>query len=294
MNKSKKNSFNELNKNLKKEIFLFIKPNQIIKNLMTINKLFYSTVKELKWFQMICDNINIEFYHEPSLDFSDMKEIFKILTNIVETEFYAIAICAYFSLRIFNHQKEKFISYNRHLSNKEQNIFYLSEILTFSTTIQEHNLHSNELGLNKKGMYYITEALKKNTSIQYLNLSKNNLGKDRVCMFYLKKALEINTSIKNLDLSSNELGNDDVIIFYLKEALEINKSIIQLNLCNNDLSTNENNMAYLKEAFQINQSILYLNLGYNNFFENEISMFYLKKAFKKNNSIKNLFLQEIN
>jgi len=97
------------------------------------------------------------------------------------------------SSRKLNREKKLIITNNSVWENDTE-ILFLKNILRM-TSIQQLDVVSNRLGINKLSMLNLKETLQINTSIQQLNLSLNEFGLNRLCTNYLKQLLEKNNYI---------------------------------------------------------------------------------------------------
>jgi len=93
---NKVSKINELNFNLKNEIFSFFEAKYII-YYASISKKFKYAVEKMKWFKLIKDNFD-KLISESSLVYSEMNEIKNLFIEQGESEIAAFYICLYLFL----------------------------------------------------------------------------------------------------------------------------------------------------------------------------------------------------
>jgi len=284
MRNIEKNKFEKLNFNLKKEIFSFIHPKDVINKLLLISKEFCFAVKHIKWFKIIREDFDF-LINNSSCELCKMQDIKQLFSQIGESEENASLICNYLFLRKIRDKLTLSIN-NKDFGINEKNTAFLKDIISYNRSIQNLWLTDISLCRNVNNMLYMKIALQMNNTIKKLKLDSNNLGENEINILYLSEALKTNNSIQNLGLYNNNLGANEKNLYYLKEALIRNNSIKTLDLQTNNLGINEINMLSLKEALLNNNSIEALYLYNNNLGRNVTNIIYLKEALEKtNNSI---------
>jgi len=319
------NKLTNLNFNLKNEIFDFLPFEDLIIQIMRVDRNFIFALKNRNSLKYIRKNMgyllnNLEFY---PCNIAGIKSI--LLQLELEDEYYCQIITYLLKIKYKNEYvldlssrdlggnddfSFKVISYfikwnykllKLYLENnslgveKSNKVSYFSDALINNNTIQEIFLNENLLGNYSDNIKYLSQVISSNKTINSLYLSSNNLGNDPLNMKYLSEGLIINQSIEYLDLSLNNLGNNIQNIFFLSEIINSNNILKEIYLNDNYLALDKCNVKRLSEAIEANKSLREINLNSNNFgsdFDNiKILIRALKNNTRKFQKIKTIFLR---
>lgn len=91
------NKFNEINFNLKIEIFSFFQAKNIIE-FIPVSKAFKTAIENMKWLKIIKEKY-IQLISDSKLMFSEMNEVNKLFITEGESEISSFYICLYLSLK---------------------------------------------------------------------------------------------------------------------------------------------------------------------------------------------------
>jgi len=202
-----------LNFNLINEIFKFCNAKDVINNFFPICKDFTFAVNHIKWFSLMKQDFT-NLLSKASCEFSEMQNILTFFKENGESENSSYQICLDLSLRKM--RKKKLKIFNEYFWNKEENIIYFKDIISYINSIQDLDLCNNYLGRNKMTIFNLKLALSLNQSI-HLILRYNILGENENNMLNLKDCLKNNHSIQILDLIN--LKQTSFLIIFKKNTI---------------------------------------------------------------------------
>lgn len=295
---------NKLNFNLKNYIFSYLPLQQIIQNILRVEKKFLESIRRKKDFKILynkldCFTQTINFQRKEirniknyfvNLDLSEaqINEILfyllnrKILRNNPNSEVYVYFLhCDY---DFFCEFLKKNISIrNIHINFgknflSENRIKILYKILRKSKLIQKLNLSNNAIGDKEYDMVYLSKMLEKSQSLREFNLSNNLIGQNIRDMEHLANALMRNRILKTLNLNHNLIGLSDYNVFNICKIIKKNNTIETLNIFDNLIFDNVH-VADIHNALNLNDSLLYFSMHYRDLGNYELKFFRDMKFF---------------
>ncbi len=208
-----------LNFKMKNNIFSYLPIDNIMSNLIFINKNINKSLKKsdiLKIIKEICINYhNEEIYKKINFNFSS-KNLMNFLEKIEEKKIliennhidYMIEIYLYFLQKKYENFKKLFLN-----NINELNLNILSKFLmknNISLTIL--NLSRNKIGLNESDMQFLSNGLEKNLHLKEIYLNNNLIGLNKDDAKYLSIIIEKNISLIILSLGKNQIGKKKMMI----------------------------------------------------------------------------------
>lgn len=284
---TEKKYFNKINSNLKRIIFEYLFPLQLIHEIIKVSKSIKRALLDSKIFKVLKKNFKKNIRFDCSFSKKRLNEIEINLVDYKLDESLFIEICT-FILLIENESFEEIKIEDFDEDPRVMKIFL--EFFKRNKTIQKIDLQNNYVGfrLIDKNIIYLSEALGQNSIIRDLNLKYNYLGSSENSLNHLSKGLFLNNSILKLNLGENDLGIYIDNMKYLSEALINNHVLEELILLCNYLGTDEANIKNLCKILIYNKSIKILDLSMNEIGMNMENMRLLSDAIKQNFTLKEL------
>lgn len=327
-NKSGVSKLNLLRADLKRLIFKYIKPYQVIRSLLKVSKSFKEALLKSRLFQML------KLYFKdiyPECDLNKDKWLDVLIKSLLEKKYELDSIkelCVFMLLYKYKAKYEdaRILAFfqseheNLRLEILKEVITYL-DCISMSIIIKEESLSPDNfksicqsLSKNKnieKLELYHHEAFFSNSphslfsvadffislpafGLKELNLCSNGIGKYPKSVIALSNAIAENKTLKILSLALNELGENEESLKYLSEAIAKNKGLKKLILYENLLGENTNNIFLISQALMKNKSLRKLYLGKNAIGKYSENCKYLAEAIESNRYLQYLSIDDNN
>jgi len=288
----------KLNFNLKNTIFSFLPLNQVVENIIRVEKKFVEAIRRKKDFKILYNKLDyytstINFQKKEirnitndfvDLDLSEeqMKEILFYLLNrkfrllITTTEVYIYFLHCDFDfvcefLKKNNSLKNIAFEFGKNLLN-ENRVKILYNILRKSKIITKLNLSNNAIGEKEYDMMYLGKMIEKSQSIRDLNLSNNLIGQNLRDFEYLSNALLNNRVLRCLNLNHNLIGLSDYNVFNICKIIKQNSTLHTLNIFDNLIFDNVH-LADIHNVLGMNNTLRFFSMHFRDIGNYELKFF---------------------
>ncbi len=258
---------NMLNFNLKNLIFCYLPLDQVLQNILRLEKKLIEAIHRKKDFKILLNNLD---FYTSTINFQ-RKEIRKIksdFNNLELTEAQINEILFYllnrkFRLQSINSSNAAYINF------MHCDLDFVCEFLSKKNiALKNISICLGKNFLNENRLKQIFKVLRKSKVIQKLNLSHNALGDKEYEMLYVSKMLEKSQALRELDLSNNIIGQNIRDMEHLANALIRNSIIKKLNLNHNLIGLSDYNVFNICKMIRKNKTLETLDIFDNLIFDN--------------------------
>ena len=276
--------FTNLNFNLKNEILSFLKIEETLSMIVTLNKRFIIALKKQKYFQMV-EKESKKTLKEINFSSECLEKIKKsfISQQILEEESKIDELCSYYLKLKYKNDFQLDLSETR---NIKTNI--LSEFINSKKNLKFIFLFDNKFGKNENDVKMLSLSLLENTNVNQVYISRNKIGRNLSDLVFISILFLLNNSIELFDFSYNKIGRNLEDVKFLSYGIRFNRGIKYLNLCGNkiDFNENESDFEILCDALMKNMSIEEVDLSFNKIKNTENNVDCIERLFETKKNLK--------